>query len=60
MQTGEYYWCLTHHRVESREGCKAADRLGPFDSAEAATNWRATYEARNEKWEAEDRKWDEG
>ena len=37
MSDSEYWFCLTHHAVEGREGCKNADRLGPYPSqAEAA------------------------
>jgi hypothetical protein len=32
-----YYFCLKHHRVEGQEGCRPADRLGPYDTeADAA------------------------
>ena len=61
---GEFYWCVHHGRVEhGREACRADDRMGPYPTEEAARNWRETVEARNEKWEAEDRAWsgdDEG
>jgi len=57
---GEYYWCLKHSRVEPREGCRDADRMGPYPTEEAARNWRASVEARNEKWDEEDREWEEG
>jgi hypothetical protein len=55
MSDGEWYWCLRHSRVELRDGCKAADRMGPYPSVEAAEHWRETLEERNERWEAEDR-----
>ena len=33
----EYWYCLKHHTVEPREGCKNADRLGPYPTREDAT-----------------------
>lgn len=32
----EFYYCLTHHRVEGYDGCRAADRLGPYPDKETA------------------------
>jgi predicted Zn-dependent protease len=32
-----YYFCLKHHTVEGQAGCKAADRLGPYDSPAEAS-----------------------
>ena len=55
MSDGEWYWCLKHSRVEPREGCRSADRMGPYPSVEAAQQWRETLQERNERWEAEDR-----
>ena len=53
-----WYWCMEHGRVErGAESCPGDDRLGPYASEEAARNWRKLSEARNEKWEAEDRAW---
>lgn len=54
-----WYWCRKHDRVESeQEACRALDRLGPYDSPEAARNWRSRAEQRNEAWEEEDEAWD--
>ncbi|MET1060331.1 MAG: hypothetical protein ABWX84_12065 [Nocardioides sp.] len=33
----EYWFCLKHHTVEGRDGCKNADRLGPYPSAAEAS-----------------------
>ncbi len=30
MSDPEWYYCLKHHAVEARDGCKAEDRLGPY------------------------------
>jgi hypothetical protein len=59
----QYYWCLTHQRVEEGTVCRAANRLGPYESPEAARNWSERVEQRAEKWKAEDERWhgeDEG
>lgn len=57
---GRYYWCLSHARVEEGQNCRAADRLGPYDSPEAARDYRDRVERRNEDWKAEDERWDDG
>jgi hypothetical protein len=59
MANGEFYWCLDHERVEGRDGdCPPDRRLGPYPTREAAQNWKATTEARNDAWDAEDREWE--
>ena len=58
MSENEYWFCLTHHTVEGRDGCKNADRLGPYPSeAEAARALEKTQE-RNEEWD-NDPKWND-
>jgi hypothetical protein len=37
--------------------CRGDDRLGPYESAEAATQWKERSTARNEKWDKEDKEW---
>ena len=32
--------------------------MGPYESREAAANWKDKVDARNEKWEAEDKEWE--
>ena len=54
---GNYYWCFTHHTVEEGPVCRAANRLGPYDSIEAAKNWSERVEDRKEAWQAEDERW---
>ena len=57
---GRYYWSLNDNRVVTEEdGVKAADRLGPYDSAEEAARALETVAARNEAWDEEDRKHDD-
>lgn len=53
MAQGEWYYCLTHKVVEPYEACKAADRLGPYASADEAAAALETAAERNKDW-AED------
>jgi hypothetical protein len=57
-----YWFCLKHNRVESDEeiDSKGDDRVGPYPSAERAANWREEFAARNERWDEEDREWEDG
>ncbi|MBW3556481.1 MAG: hypothetical protein KY454_06025 [Actinobacteria bacterium] len=56
--SGRWYWCVRHSRAEPEPpACPAVDRLGPYDTREAAENWRDGVEARNERWDEEDRAW---
>lgn len=53
-----WYWCIKHGRVEKgAESCPADDRMGPYESEQAARNWRDVVEARNDRWDEEDREW---
>ncbi|MFN2608089.1 MAG: hypothetical protein ABR511_09360 [Acidimicrobiales bacterium] len=55
----EWYWCLRHGRPEpAGEACEAEQRLGPYPSEDAARHWRERVDARNEQWDAEDRRWE--
>ena len=49
----EYWFCLKHHTVEGAEGCKAADRLGPYPTAEDAGRALEKVAQRNEAWESD-------
>jgi hypothetical protein len=49
----EYWFCLKHHTVEGAEGCKAADRLGPYPTAEEAGRALEKVAQRNEAWESD-------
>lgn len=51
MSEGEYWFCLTHHRVEGEEGCRSADRLGPYPTEAEASRALEKVEERNEEWE---------
>ena len=54
----EYYFCLNHRTVEGSDGCRAADRLGPYASREEAERGLETVQQRNEEWD-NDSKWDD-
>ena len=55
----KWYWCLTHSRVEAADERDDPDNaLGPYESADAARNWRDRVEERAEAWKAEDEAWD--
>lgn len=54
----QWYWCLTHERVEHADDRDDVDNvLGPYPTEEAARNWRETVEARNEAWDDADKAW---
>lgn len=56
MTATEWYWCLEREvAVTADDPCPPDRRLGPYPTREAAENWKQTVEARNEKWDAEDR-----
>ncbi|HET6697513.1 MAG TPA: hypothetical protein VFM50_09740 [Nocardioidaceae bacterium] len=54
----EYWFCLKHHEVEGEQGCRNADRLGPYPTREAASRALDKVEERNEDWE-HDPKWND-
>ncbi len=59
MSTIEWYWCLTHERAEpASERDDPDNALGPYESADAAADWRSRHEERALKWKADDEAWD--
>lgn len=54
----EFWFCLTHHTVEGEEGCRNADRLGPYPTREQAARALDIVEERNEAWD-HDPKWND-
>ncbi|MGX8905785.1 hypothetical protein ACR820_11240 [Streptomyces netropsis] len=56
---GEWYYCLEHGTVEEGPQCRAADRLGPYDSREEAARAMETAREREEEWR-EDPRWNDG
>jgi hypothetical protein len=53
-----FYWCLTHGRVEEGQVCKATNRMGPYETPEAARRWRERHEQRSDSWEEDDERWE--
>jgi hypothetical protein len=54
-----WYWDLKQGRaVSAADRGPGDDVLGPYPTKEAAENWRATHDARDETWEKEDREWE--
>ena len=51
----EYWFCLKHHTVEGRDGCRNSDRLGPYTTAAEAERALDKVEERNEEWENDPR-----
>ena len=57
-EKGKFYFCLNHHTVEGEDGCRAADRLGPYDTRQEAEQALERVEERNEAWD-NDPKWND-
>jgi hypothetical protein len=47
----EFWYCLKHHQVEGHDGCKNADRLGPYPTADAAAHALDKVAERNDEWD---------
>ncbi|WP_370248248.1 hypothetical protein [Nocardioides sp.] len=50
----QYWYCLTHERVEGRDGCPNRDRLGPYDDAASAARALEIAAERTRAWDRED------
>lgn len=57
--SGQWYFCLSHAQVEGEDGCKSADRMGPYDSQQEAAAALTTAQQRTEEWDAADAEWEE-
>jgi hypothetical protein len=53
MSDGHYWFCLKHHTVEGDEGCRNADRLGPYATADEASHALEKVQERNEQWDSD-------
>lgn len=58
MADERWYWCLEHDRAEQGRVCRAASRMGPYESAEEAARWKERVEERNDAWDDEDEEWE--
>lgn len=56
---GKWYYCLDHKTVEGESGCRSVNRFGPYATREEARNALQKVAERNEKWDEEDRAWNE-
>jgi hypothetical protein len=59
MSDEQWYFCLKHHTVEGPDGCRAADRLGPYPDKETASRALEIARERTEAADEADRDWDE-
>ncbi|MEU5425485.1 hypothetical protein AB0H73_07730 [Streptomyces olivoreticuli] len=57
-KAGEWYYCLKHGVVEEGPECRAADRMGPYETREEAAHAMETARQRNEEWQ-EDPRWND-
>lgn len=56
--TTQWFWCLEHRRAEREgEACAQDKRLGPYESEEAARDWKQRHEQREEDWEEQEEEW---
>lgn len=56
-----YWYNVSSGQVESDDNKSQSDDLmGPYDSQEEAANALQTARERTEKWDAEDKAWEEG
>ena len=46
-----YWYCLKHHAVEGEEGCRAADRLGPYETETEAERALEIAAERTRAWD---------
>lgn len=52
MPSGNFWFCLKHHAVESGSGvCGPADRLGPYPTAAEAEHALERVQERNQEWD---------
>lgn len=51
----EFWYCLKHHEVEGQQGCRNADRLGPYPTADAAAHALDRVAERNDDWDNDPR-----
>ena len=51
MAEGEWYYCLDHKTTEPYQGCRSANRLGPYATEDEAAAALAKVQERNEEWD---------
>jgi hypothetical protein len=55
--SSRWYWCLRHERPETEGECPNDLRMGPYESPEEAARYKDRAEARNERWDEDDKAW---
>ncbi|MBC3192776.1 hypothetical protein H7X46_17055 [Pseudonocardia sp. C8] len=60
MSDEQWFYCLKHNTVETQDGCRAADRLGPYPDRETAARALEIARERTEAEDRKDRQWKEG
>ncbi|GGL03730.1 hypothetical protein [Planomonospora parontospora] len=55
----QWWFCLKHMAVEPEQGCPNKDRMGPYETRQAAADALRTAAGRNERWKDEDEAWEE-
>lgn len=58
-EEGKWYYCLDHKTVEDMRGCGSPYRFGPYPTHDEAQNAMQKVAERNEKWDEEDREWND-
>ncbi|OLS99802.1 hypothetical protein BJF90_37845 [Pseudonocardia sp. CNS-004] len=57
MPDEQWFYCLKHRAVEPPEGCRAADRLGPYPDRETAARALEIAKERTEAADEADQEW---
>jgi hypothetical protein len=55
----QWYYCLDHKTVETKDGCRSINRFGPYSTREDAQRAMEKVAERNEEADRADREWDE-
>lgn len=55
----QWFYCLDHKTVETADGCRSANRFGPYATREDAEHALERVAQRNEEADRQDREWDE-
>lgn len=53
-----YFFCLKHRTVEGEQGCRASDRLGPYETEAEAARALETAHEKSKAWD-EDPDWND-
>ncbi|HEY3737376.1 MAG TPA: hypothetical protein VGL26_08015 [Jatrophihabitans sp.] len=55
----EFWWCMTHSRVEKFEDTDSANRIGPFKTHDEAAHALQTIRDRESAYHKEDSRWED-